>query len=129
MGNGVLNRDQTTWGNTDARLTPKAFYEPTINRQIAIRELGRGEALNDSMDQLWGRGGLKREEGTGDAIFESKSLIRGQRMRGNSAENPKITGSVSGRIAKTLIYDKRRKPGTDLESAKQSNRSEISTNN
>ena len=42
MGNVILNRNRATWGNTDARLTPQAFYEPTLNRQIAIREMGGG---------------------------------------------------------------------------------------
>ena len=45
MRNGILNRNPTTWDNADARLAPKAFYEPTLNRQIDIRELGGGGSL------------------------------------------------------------------------------------
>ena len=58
---------------------------------------------------------LKREEGMGGDISELKSLISGELMVRNSARNPQISGSLADRIAKTLIYDKRRKPGTDLE--------------
>ena len=42
MGNGILNRNQATWTNTDTRASPKEFYEPTHNQQIAIREIGCG---------------------------------------------------------------------------------------
>ena len=45
LGNGILNRNQTTWANTDTRLTPRSFYEPPINQKIAIRELGGGRRL------------------------------------------------------------------------------------
>ena len=45
MRNGLLNRNQTTWANTDTRLTPRDFYEPAINQKIAIRELGGGKRL------------------------------------------------------------------------------------
>ena len=30
LRNVILNRNQTTWANTDTRLTPKDFYEPTM---------------------------------------------------------------------------------------------------
>ena len=62
-----------------------------------------------------GVGALKREEGTKDDISELKSLIRGHRVGTNSAENPKISGSLADRIAKTLIYGKKRKSDTDRE--------------
>ena len=39
MRNGILNRNQTTRTNADTRLTPKAFYEPTLNQEISIREM------------------------------------------------------------------------------------------
>ena len=39
MGNAILNRNQTTWGNTDARLGPGEFYDPTLNRRVAIHDL------------------------------------------------------------------------------------------
>ena len=50
MRNELLNRNQTTWANADAMICPQTFYEPTINQQIAIRELGG--AFNDFMDHL-----------------------------------------------------------------------------
>ena len=117
MGNGILNRNQTTWENTDTRLIPQAFYEPTHNQKIPIREMWwwwRGGSLNDSMDRLCNMGELKHEEGMEDAILELKSLIRGQRMGSNPADRPEITGSLAGRIAKTLIYGNRRKSDTGL---------------
>ena len=40
MSNVISTRNQTTWANTDARASHRAFYEPTHNRKIAIRELG-----------------------------------------------------------------------------------------
>ena len=52
MGNGISNRNQTTWANTDTRLTPRAFYEPAVNHRISIREMGGGESFNDSMRRL-----------------------------------------------------------------------------
>ena len=42
MRNVISNHNQTTWGNTDARTSPKAFYEHTRNQQIAISEIGVG---------------------------------------------------------------------------------------
>ena len=59
-------------------------------------------------------GELKHEKGTKDAISESESLIRGKRMGRNSAGNPKIPGSLTDRITKTLIYGKQGKSDTDL---------------
>ena len=40
MGNDILNQNQATWANTDTRINPQTFYEPTLNRKIAIREMG-----------------------------------------------------------------------------------------
>ena len=45
MGDWILNRNQSTWGNTDTRLAPHAFYEPTVYRKIDIRELGGGRLM------------------------------------------------------------------------------------
>ena len=73
-------------------LNPHTFYEPTANRQIAIRELGMGEACNDFMDHLGGVGDLKHEKGMKEAIAELKSLIRGHRMYSNSPGKLKFTG-------------------------------------
>ena len=39
----------------------------------------------------------------------------GRRIGANSPSNLKISGSLSGRIAKTLIYGKERKSAADLE--------------
>ena len=39
MGNGILNRNQTTWGNTDTRLSPVGFYETTVSHRISTHEL------------------------------------------------------------------------------------------
>ena len=80
--------------------------------------MDEGDAFNDFMDRLADMGELKHEEGMRGDILESESLIRGHRMGRNSAENPKITGPLVDRIAKTLIYGNRRKSGTDLKSGK-----------
>ena len=59
-------------------------------------------------------GGSKQEKGMWDSIFELKSLIRRQRMGSNSAGNPKIPGSLTDRVTKTLIYGKQEKSDTDM---------------
>ena len=53
-----------------------------------------------------------------DAVTELKSLIRGHRVESNSVDNSEISGSLSGIIAKTLIYGKGKKHDTDLEIGK-----------
>ena len=40
MGNGISNRNKTTWPTAEARVTPREFYAPGLNQQIAIYELG-----------------------------------------------------------------------------------------
>ena len=115
MRNWILNRNRTKCTNADTRLTPKSFYEPTLNRQIDIHDMGGEEAFNDFMDHLWNMGGeLKHDKGTKEAILESESLIHGHRMGGNSAGNQKMSGSLSDRITKTLIYGKQGKSDIDL---------------
>ena len=53
MRHEILNRNQTTWANTDTRISPKAFYEPTHNHQIDIREVvGIGGGFNDFTERL-----------------------------------------------------------------------------
>ena len=91
MGNGIPNRYITTWPNTDDRLNPKEFYEQRHNQEIYIHDLGGAEALNDSTGHLSQVGGLKREEGTQDAVTELKSLMRvGNIAGGDSEDNSKI---------------------------------------
>ena len=90
MRNGILNPNQTTWPNTDTRLTPELFYEPTLNREIDIRDMG---GVNDFMRRLGEMGDLKHEKGAKEAIVELKSLIHGHRMGRNSAGNSEIPGS------------------------------------
>ena len=69
MRNVILNRNRTTWENTDTRLATKAFFEPTVSHQIDIREMGRGNAFNDVTDRLGNMGELKRDKGMADSIF------------------------------------------------------------
>ena len=40
MSNGISNRNQTTWTNTDTMTSPGAFYAPTHNQHIASHEMG-----------------------------------------------------------------------------------------
>ena len=115
MRNEILNKNQTTWANADTRIKPRTFYAPGINRKISIREMGGGEAFNDFTDHLGDMEDLKHEQGTKEAIVEMRSLIHGQRMGINSPDKPKISGSLAGRITKTLIYGGERKSETDLE--------------
>ena len=111
----ILNRNQTTWGNTGARLTPTLFfYEPTVNQKIAIRERGWEKEFNDSMGHLGNMDVSKHEKGMKEALFELKSFFHGQRMGSNSAGHSEISGSLVDRITKTLIYGKLRKSETDL---------------
>ena len=98
-------------------MATQAFYEPTLNRQIATHEMGGGEAPNDFMGRLWNMGGVETRKGLQYAILKLKlkSPILGHRMCGNSAQNPKISGFLADRIAKTLIYGNRTKSDTDLK--------------
>ena len=59
-------------------------------------------------------GGIETRKGTKSAILELQSLIHGQRMGVNSAENPKNVGFLADRITKTLIYGKQGKSDIDL---------------
>ena len=119
MRNGISNSNQTTtWGNTDARTSPDAFYEPNRKRPIAIHEMGGVGALNDFTEHLGSAGELKRGEGTKDAITELKSLIIGHRIGSNSADNAEIPGALSDRTAEALSYGKAKKSGADLKIGK-----------
>ena len=44
-----------------------------------------------------------------------ESLTRGNHIGNDSSRNPEISGSLSGRIVKTLIYGEERKSDVDLE--------------
>ena len=77
MRDVISDRNITTLSNADAKLTPKEFYAPRINRKIATHEMGGVAAVNDFIWHLRQIGELKREEGTQEAITEFKSLMRG----------------------------------------------------
>ena len=86
MRNGILNRNRTTWGNTDAWLAPRAFYEPTVNQEISIREPeGR---LMISWITHGGIGELKHEKGMGGCHFGTEIVnpraSHGQKSGGGS---------------------------------------------
>ena len=118
MGSGISNRNKTTWPNTDNRLKSKEFYEPGINRGIAIRATGEVEAFNDCMRHISQVGELKHEAGIKEAITELESLMRGRHIANNSEDNSEISGSLYGRIVKTWIYGKGMKSTVYLEIAK-----------
>ena len=109
MRNENSNRNKTTWPNTGTRLNPDEFYEPFLNRQIDINEMGRVEAFNDFAEHISQAVGLKREEGMWEAVTELESLMRGDHIGNNSMGNSKISGPLSVGIAKTLLYGKERK--------------------
>ena len=69
-GNPIPNRSKTTRGNTDARTSPRAFYESTHNRQMDIHEMWGIESFSDLMAHLGNAGELKYEEGAKEAITE-----------------------------------------------------------
>ena len=60
-------------------------------------------------------GELKHEEGMRDAITELKSLMHGHHIENNSADNSKISGSMSGRVVETSLYGKGTKSPADSE--------------
>ena len=62
MGSEISNRNQTTRTNTDAMTSHRAFYGPTHNQQIAIREMGGVESFNDCMGRWDNPEELKHEE-------------------------------------------------------------------
>ena len=49
-------------------------------------------------------GELKRDGGTQEVITELESLMPGHHIGRNSSGNLRISGSLYGRISKTLIY-------------------------
>ena len=65
------------------------------------------EAFNDTIWRLSQVEVLKRAEGMQLAITELKSLMHGKHLANNSSGNLRISGSLNGRIPKTLIYGKR----------------------
>ena len=73
MGNAILNRNRTTWANTDTRLALQAFYEPTMGHRIFIRDQWAGWAVMVGgggyvlMGRLGNMEELKREKGIGRA--------------------------------------------------------------
>ena len=107
MRNGISNRTKTTWPNTDNRLNSDEFYEPGINRQIDIQELGWVDALNDFMEHLSQSGELKREEGANEAITDLKSLMCGRRIGNNSPGNLKIAGSAAENIESDDLWKRK----------------------
>ena len=58
MRNVISHRNQTKRTNTDARTSPKAFFEPTHSQQIPTHELGGMESLNYSIWRLGNMGDL-----------------------------------------------------------------------
>ena len=103
----ALNPNLTTWADAGARLIPKISHGPTVNRQIAIREMGGfvggrggvggggwgvgGGEINDFAGNLRRPSDPKREKGEEEeAIAELGSLIHGHRTDINSAVNSKI---------------------------------------
>ena len=54
----------------------------------------------------------------GGSVTELESLTRGHQIEYNSADNLKISGSLSVRIAETLIYGKRKAPAVGFEIGK-----------
>ena len=117
MRNWTSNRNQSTWDNTETRTSRRAFYKPANNQKLLSANWGVG-ALNYFMDRLGNMGDLKREVWKKDDISGLKSLICGQRAERNSADNSENSGSLAGRIAKTLIYGKSEKYDKDLKMAK-----------
>ena len=115
MQKEIPNLIKTMRPNTETRLTAMEFYEPGLNRQINIREMGGVEAFNDFMEHLSQARELKREEWTKEAITDLESLMCGHHIARNSEDNSKISGSLSGRNVETLLYRKERKSAVDLK--------------
>ena len=64
-------------------------------------------------------GTLQREEGVKDSITELRSLMGGKHITNNSEGNSQISGSLSGRIAKSFFFtEKKKKPAIDSEIGK-----------
>ena len=80
--------------------------------------MGRVEAFNEFMGRLWNMEDSKHEKGTEEAIVELESLIQGHHMGSNSPGKSELSGSLSDRITKTMIYGKERNSETDLKSGK-----------
>ena len=59
MGNGIANRNKTTRPDTDTRPNSEEFYEPGLNQNSDIRDLGAVGAFNDFVVRLGQVGGIK----------------------------------------------------------------------
>ena len=95
-------------------LIPMNFTSRALTAKLLFAIWGV-EAFNYFMGHLSQSGELKHEEGMGDSVKELKSLMRGHHIENNSEDNSKISGSLLGRIAKSLLYIKERKESADLE--------------
>ena len=110
MRNEYLRGNQTTWANTDARIRPLTFYEPDLQRRIAIRELGEEDEFNDFTNHLGNMKELQHEQGMGESTAESKSLIQGHRIN-NSTNKTGTSGPLADRITKNVDLRQRKKIG------------------
>ena len=63
MSNEYLRWNQTTRANADTILRPLTFYEPDLQRRIAIHELGWEDEFNDFVNNLGNMKELKRGGG------------------------------------------------------------------
>ena len=78
--NEIPQWNPVTWTSTDTRLPIRDFYENDLNQQIAINELGGGQAYRDFLDHIGKVEELRHEEGMQESISELKTLMRGQRI-------------------------------------------------
>ena len=118
MRNEYLRGNNTTWSNTDTRITPLTFYEQDLQHRIAIHDLGGEAEHNDFINHLENVEEVKHEKGTKEAIMELKSLIQKRRTNSNSMNKAGATGSLTDRITKLLIYGKETKSETDKKIGK-----------
>ena len=91
--NGISQRNQTTWANTDTMLGPSVCSRWKLNREIAIDELGGAlKTLLEYMDEASNSDDVAAEE-----IQELKGLTSGQPIDHNR-------GPVDGDSLKLLVY-------------------------
>ena len=110
MRSEIPNRNKSTGPHTDTRLNSAEFYEPCLNRQIAIRELVGGEAFNDFMEHISQVRELKHDEGMQAAVTELESLMRGHRIGNNSAGNLKFRVLCRAELWKCFFTEKEGNP-------------------
>ena len=115
MSAEILQGVMTTRDDKDTRLNRLDYYNADRNQEIATREMGWIDAFNDFIDYSANVSELEQEGVTGDEILEIKSITRRRPVDSDNANSQAgITGGLSHRATRIVIYGKQRKLEIEL---------------